>query len=211
VPGRCKEPLNSLQWLASKMPAYREESNGVISVALYTAAECKTIVGELRRLEGWKAALVRHAESEFNYQVLARPEVRSARTLNSPPTAKFHREFDARMNSVVKPLIQSHWRIDLADHSGTHLLRYGPGDHYVPHHDTGPGLDHRYLSIVCYLNDDFAGGQTSFPGLDYSVTPEAGKAIVFPSNYLHGSEPITSGEKFVIVSWVIGPNPVKWI
>jgi hypothetical protein len=192
------------------MPAYTEEAPGVISVALYTAAECKAIVQELRHLEGWMPAMVRRAETATNYEILTRPEVRSASTITSAGSAKFYREFDVRMNATVKPLIKRHWQIDLADHSGTHILKYGSGDHYIPHHDTGPGLDHRYLSIVCYLNDDFAGGQTSFPGLSYFVTPEAGKAIVFPSNYLHGSEPVTSGEKFVMVSWVIGPTAIKW-
>jgi 2-oxoglutarate-Fe(II)-dependent oxygenase superfamily protein len=193
------------------MLPYREESPGIVSVALYTAAESASIVKELRHLQGWQPALVRHARDAVNYEILTRPEMRSASTIVSAGSAKFHREFDARMNATLKPLIKQHWQIDLTKHSGTQILRYGPGDHYVPHHDTGPGLHHRYLSVVCYLNDDFTGGQTSFPGLDYAVAPESGKAIVFPSNYLHGSEPVTAGEKFVIVSWVNGPTPVNWI
>ena len=109
------------------------------------------------------------------------------------------------------PLVNQHWQVNLANHSGTHILKYGPADHYVPHLDTGPGFEDRYFSVVCYLNDDFSGGLTSFPGLDYAATPETGKAIVFPSNYLHCSEPVISGEKIVMVSWINGPTPVKWI
>jgi predicted 2-oxoglutarate/Fe(II)-dependent dioxygenase YbiX len=41
--------------------------------------------------------------------------------------------------------------------------------------------------------------------------PQAGQAILFPSNYLHGSEPVISGKKFVIVSWIDGPVPIKWL
>lgn len=197
--------------LAAKMIQYNEESRGVISVSLYDAAECKAIIEELKQLEGWTAALVRDAKDADDYEVLTRPDIRSASTLVSTDAEKFYRQFDARVDATLKPLCKQHWQIELASHSGTHVLRYGPADHYVPHLDTGPGFEDRYFSVVCYLNDDFTGGQTSFPGLNYSATPESGKAIVFPSNYLHCSEPVTTGEKFVVVSWINGPTPVNWI
>ena len=190
---------------------YQEESQGVISVQLYEAVECEQIVAELKALEGWAAAQVRDAKNADDYEVLIRPHVRSSSTLVTAEAEKFYRQFDARMNAKLKPLVKQHWRIDLANHSGTHVVRYGPADHYVPHQDTGPGLEDRYLSVVCYLNNDFSGGQTSFPGLNYAATPQSGKAIVFPSNYLHCSEPVTRGEKFVLVSWIRGPRPVNWI
>ncbi len=190
---------------------YREESPGVISMQLYETAECEQIVAELKTLEGWAAAQVRDAKDAEDYEVLTRRDVRSSSMLLTAEAEKFYRQFDARMDAKLKPLVKQHWRIDLTHHSGTHLVRYGAADHYVPHLDTGPGLEDRYLSVVCYLNDDFSGGQTSFPGLNYVATPHSGKAIVFPSNYLHCSEPVTSGEKFVLVSWINGPRPVSWI
>lgn len=193
------------------MLSYREESSGVISVALYTTSECAAIVAELKHLKDWMPARIRKAQDVGHYDILTRPEVRSASTLVCQESERFYREFDTRMNATLKPLIQEHWDIALKNHSGTHILKYAPGDHYVPHLDTGPDLEHRYFSIVCYLNDDFCGGQTSFPGRDYCVAPETGKAIVFPSNYLHGSQPVKDGEKFVLVSWINGPPPVKWI
>ncbi|MDX6614682.1 MAG: PKHD-type hydroxylase [Blastocatellia bacterium] len=193
------------------MLQYKEESPGLISTALYTAAQCAAIVGELRSLPNWVPALVREAQDADNYEIFRRSEVRSASTIVGPGSERIYQDFDARMNATLKPLIKHHWQIHLTKHSGTHILRYGPGDHYVSHLDTGPGFEDRYLSIVCYLNDDYVGGRTSFPGLDYAVLPQAGKAIVFPSNFLHGSEPLIEGEKFVVVSWVNGPTPVKWI
>jgi predicted 2-oxoglutarate/Fe(II)-dependent dioxygenase YbiX len=193
------------------MIPYREESPGVVSVCLYNRAECREIVERVKHSTDWTAARVREARDRINYESLTHPEVRSARILGSGEVEELYRQFDGRMNSMLKPLIKEIWKIDLANHSGTQFLRYGPADHYVPHQDTGPGFEHRYFSVVCYLNDDFAGGQTAFPGLHYVATPETGKAILFPSNYLHGSEPIVSGEKFVVVSWVKGPTSIKWI
>jgi len=193
------------------MIEYREESRGVISLRLYEVVECEAIVDEVKDLPQWTAALVRDARDASDYEVLTRSDVRSARTLGPSAAENIFREFDARMDSILKPLLKRHWGIDLTGHSGTHLLRYGPADHYVPHLDIGPGFEDRYFSVVCYLNDDFKGGRTSFPGLDFAAAPRAGKTIVFPSNYFHGSDPVISGEKFAIVTWINGPTPIKWI
>ena len=193
------------------MTRNEEESQGVVSLSLYDRAECEAILEQVRCLADWTTAQVREAKDKMAYESVTQPDVRSARILVSDETEELYRKFDSRMNSRLKPVIKKIWRIDLADHSGTQFLRYGPLDHYVPHQDSGPGLEHRYFSVVCYLNEDFTGGETVFPGLDFATTPETGKAIVFPSDYLHGSKPVISGEKFVLVSWIKGPIPINWI
>ena len=169
------------------------------------------IVERVKKLDGWDAALIREAQEGGSYDVVVRPDVRSASTLFYPAVEKLREEFELRIDSLVKPLIRKLWKLDLTTHSGTHLLKYEPTDHYSPHHDTGLGFDHRYFSVVCYLNDDFTGGRTLFPNLGHAVIPKAGRAIIFPSKYLHGSEPVISGQKFVLVSWIDGPVPIKWI
>src|SRR5260370_28461931 len=186
---------------------YREESPGVISMQLYETAECEQIVAELKRTEGWAADKVRDAKNAEDYEVLTRRDVRSSSMLLTAEAEKFYRQFDARMDAKLKPLVKQHWRIDLTHHSGTHLVRYGAADHYVPHLDTGPGLEDRYLSVVCYLNDDFSGGQTPFPGLNYVAPHHSGKPIFFPSNYYNSREPVTSVETFFLVLWRNAPTP----
>ena len=193
------------------MAEYCEESHTVVSVSLFQPADCQNIVERVRQLDGWELARVRETKSDGQSEALTQPEVRSARILVSDRASDLYARFEAALNAIVKPLIKNVWKVDLGEYSGTQILRYGPADHYVPHHDNGPGLEFRYLSVVCYLNDDFIGGETSFPGIDYTAKPETGKAIVFPSRFLHGSEPVVRGEKFVFVSWVRGPVPIKWI
>ncbi len=193
------------------MSSHKEESHGVVSLRLYEPAECDLIVESIKKLGGWNAALIREAEEGGNYNIVARSDVRSASTLNSPEVERLYDEFERKLDLLVKPLIRQLWKLDLRTHSGSHLLKYEAADHYQPHRDTGLGFDGRYFSVVCYLNDDFTGGRTLFPTLNYAVTPEAGMAIIFPSNYLHGSEPVIQGRKFVLVSWIDGPEPVKWI
>ena len=193
------------------MSSHSEESHGVVSLRLYEPSECSRIVEDIQKLDGWDAALIREAQEGGNYNIVARSDVRSASTLNSAAVERLVDEFEMKIDLLVKPLIRQLWKLDLRSISGTHLLKYEPADHYLPHQDTGLGFDCRYFSIVCYLNDDFTGGRTLFPTLNYAVTPQAGQAILFPSKYLHGSEPVISGQKFAIVSWIEGPVPIKWL
>jgi predicted 2-oxoglutarate/Fe(II)-dependent dioxygenase YbiX len=90
------------------------------------------------------------------------------------------------------------------------------GGHYIPHVDAETlykddiGLDmwektlDRDLSVVYFLNDDFAGGELIFPALDLIVAPQAGTLVCFPSdhNYVHGVNPVTSGRRYTIVTWM---------
>jgi hypothetical protein len=60
------------------------------------------------------------------------------------------------------------------------------------------------MSVVYFLNDDFAGGELVFPELDLIVKPEAGTLVCFPSdhNYVHGVNPVTSGHRYTVVTWM---------
>lgn len=92
------------------------------------------------------------------------------------------------------------------------LLRYRPGGHYSPHADAENwdavsrgwqrSID-RDFSILLYLNDDFEGGGLEFPNFGLRLTPRAGMLVGFPSDhrYVHSAEPITAGERFVMVCW----------
>lgn len=192
------------------MSSHKEEFQGVVSLRLYEPSECRLIVEGIQKLDGWDAALIREAH-EGNHHIVARSDVRSASTLNTPAVEGLYEEFEAKLDSLVKPLIRQLWKLECKTHAETHLVKYKAADHYLPHRDTGPGFEARYFSVVCYLNDDFIGGRTVFPTLNYAMTPKAGQAILFPSDYLHASEPVVSGQKFVMVSWIEGPVPIKWL
>ena len=59
------------------------------------------------------------------------------------------------------------------------------------------------LSLVLYLNDDYAGGETVFPELSLEVKPESGKVLLFPPNLCHMSKPISCGVKYIVRSEVL--------
>jgi predicted 2-oxoglutarate/Fe(II)-dependent dioxygenase YbiX len=85
------------------------------------------------------------------------------------------------------------------------LVRYRPGGFFYAHQD---GMDApsewRKRSFVLYLNDDFTGGETSFPALDAVVRPRTGHALTFPPYFAHRAEPVIAGEKYVFTFW-LGP------
>jgi prolyl 4-hydroxylase len=106
---------------------------------------------------------------------------------------------------------------------GLAILRYKVGgDQYHPHHDyfppQNPGSHKRMViggqrvsTLITYLNDVDAGGETFFPKIGLSVTPKKGSAIYFqycnaagqldPLAY-HGGKPIIAGEKWIMTKWM---------
>jgi hypothetical protein len=88
----------------------------------------------------------------------------------------------------------------------TVCMRYLPGNHFGPHTDT-PFRDQNgnvtKLSLVLYLNDDYSGGETSFPGIPLDVKPEVGKILLFAPDLLHLSKAILSGVKYIIRSEIL--------
>ena len=77
------------------------------------------------------------------------------------------------------------------------ISKYYTGSFMGPHTDEGPRA---YISGVLYLNDDYEGGEISFPNQDVEIKPSAGSMIIFPSiePYVHNPKIVTSGEKYMV-------------
>ena len=59
----------------------------------------------------------------------------------------------------------------------------------------------RFLSIICYLNDNFEGGETIFPHFNFKTKVETGSVLLFPCSwsYLHKGNPVKKGHaKYVL-------------
>ena len=102
------------------------------------------------------------------------------------------------------------------------ILHYAPGEEFKRHYDyfdsniqghlrelqTG---GQRVATFLVYLNDDFDGGETEFPRLDWRYKGRKGDAILFwnvdPSSVpdprtLHAGLPTTRGEKWLFSQWL---------
>ena len=85
------------------------------------------------------------------------------------------------------------------------IKRYRAGiGNFLDHVDAGDSISaRRFLVFFVYLNDVTEGGETEFPDLDLTISPECGKLLVFPSiwTFLHrGNIPI-SNDKYILGSY----------
>lgn len=91
------------------------------------------------------------------------------------------------------------------------MKRYQPGkaEQFQLHFDAVNHLAHRYLVMMWYLNDVTEGGETRFPQLDLSVTPKAGRLVVFPPYWMYQHEglPPISGDKYIISTYLLFTDP----
>lgn len=102
------------------------------------------------------------------------------------------------------------WKFDITNQNQTEYLKYEKDGHYVMHMDTSFSLrssQTRKLTVLAFLNDDFEGGKLYLctGSTRYYPPQEKGTVLVFPSFILHGVEPVTSGIRRSIVTWMSGP------
>lgn len=76
--------------------------------------------------------------------------------------------------------------------------------HYNPHTDVQGGMEHRQLSYVIALTDpdDYEGGELVFPELERELKPKKGTGVVFKSDILHGVQPVVSGSRYMLLSFM---------
>ncbi len=94
------------------------------------------------------------------------------------------------------------------------VLHYAPGQRYHEHSDALPNVapnQQRVLTFLVYLNDDYAGGETSFPRLGLQVRGRAGDGLLFRNatpdgrpdeRALHAGLPVTRGVKHLASRWI---------
>jgi len=81
------------------------------------------------------------------------------------------------------------------------ILKYEKAG-FLPEH-SDHGISSRTLSVVMYLNDDYVGGEISFPQVGVTIKPEAGSIIFFPSNFVftHQINEIKEGIRYALPNW----------
>ena len=81
-------------------------------------------------------------------------------------------------------------------------------DFFGPHRDNDAvRMGHRRIAISINLNDDYEGGELQFP--EYSLRGyrfPAGMAAVFGCGLLHQALPPTTGERFVLTTFLCDPE-----
>jgi prolyl 4-hydroxylase len=127
-------------------------------------------------------------------------------------------DFIARLDRRISELMN----LPVENGEGLQVLYYPTGAASAPHVDflqitneanraSIARSGQRVSTMVIYLNDVPAGGETSFPELGWNITPRLGNAVYFEYcdrqgfvdwRSLHAGEAVLNGEKWVASKWM---------
>lgn len=127
------------------------------------------------------------------------------------------------------PRLQDHFGVNLGGCEPPDFLIYKPADFFTPHADGGypsahgAGIRRRRITTVIFLNavsaapmdGTYGEGRLKFYGLlegehwercAFSLDPEPGLLIAFPSPMVHEVTPVSHGSRLTIVTWFFAPE-----
>jgi SM-20-related protein len=123
-----------------------------------------------------------------------------------------------------KSALETHFGLSLTDCEQPQFLRYESGDFFVRHQDGNTEqleFDHlriRRISLIVFLNDHavepaencYSGGALNLYDKDnmppdgpapFPLFGETGLLVAFVAETMHEVAPVTSGERFTIITW----------
>ena len=87
------------------------------------------------------------------------------------------------------------------------IYKYEQSDFISAHYDSEERFSNGNISnytAILYLNEDFNGGETFFPELEFSIKPKTGSLLLFEHHILHEAQVVNSGCKMIFRSnWLI--------
>jgi len=132
-------------------------------------------------------------------------------TLSEDP---FIDRLDRRISALMN------WPLEYGE--GLQVVHYNVGGEFLSHFDFYPPKDpgsaahfvlggQRVATLIVYLNDVEAGGETAFTETAMSFTPRKGQALYFryfnnigqldPMSQ-HSGQPVVAGEKWIVTKWM---------
>jgi len=168
---------------------------------------CAELIAEAERLDRWKRATMN--AKDFSYKGAARSN--DTCVVDHRVHADW-RAWEERLSQVFHSCVYAYKslnpHLNVREDTYVQILRYQPGQHYKLHVDNISGhmtWGARQLSAVCFLNDDYEGGQLEFPRQKRKIAPKAGRLVLFPSNFCfpHEAHDVLRGVKYTAVTWFV--------
>lgn len=167
--------------------------------------------------------LVEHASKKLLPSTIVDPQSGETRVIGHRSSEGTY--FQRGENELVQKLERRiselmNWPIERGE--GIQVLNYKVGAEYKAHFDYFPPEDpgshvhmvqggQRVSTLVMYLNDVSAGGETVFPTVGLGIVPQRGSAAYFsygnslgqvdPAT-LHAGAPVREGEKWIATKWM---------
>ncbi len=173
--------------------AFAELAPAIVAARAFSAEEAAVVCAIAAETPGWSAAVI-NADSAVDRAI------RDAEVLHAHANPRLTGMCHQRLLAITSE------RASAMAPEGVlgemQFVRYGAGGGYVDHRDSPPtGVTSRVLSLVCYLNDDFTGGATTFAESGLRVQPQSGLVVAFAPHLLHAAEPVIAGTKYAITAW----------
>jgi predicted 2-oxoglutarate/Fe(II)-dependent dioxygenase YbiX len=173
--------------------AFDELAPAIVAARAFSPDEAAVLRAIAEETPGWSAAVI-------NADDAVDPAVRDAEVLHAHANPRLTGMCHQRLLAITSE------RASVMAPEGVlgemQFVRYAAGGGYVEHRDTpSDGGTTRVLSLVCYLNDDFDGGATTFAESGVRVRPQSGLVVAFAPQLLHAAEPVIAGTKYAITAW----------
>lgn len=149
---------------------------------------------------------------------MQRSKIGASREINEIRTSSgmFFQENENNTINKIEKRVAAIMNIPIEHGDGIQILNYTPGQEYKAHFDyfsptSKSAKNNRISTLVMYLNNVEQGGETFFPKLNFSVSPQKGMAVYFEYFYtdqhinertLHGGAPVITGEKWIATQWM---------
>jgi hypothetical protein len=160
--------------------------------------ECQQVIDYSERLGGYSHSKIIGKEGEATVD-----DTRTSYSINLP--------YDAiPLFTEIRGRVASFLNVPDSHIEGLQCVRYSEGQQFAPHLDSNDRLNRKH-TILVYLNDDFAGGETYFPELLLKIAPVKGKALYFQNEdedgcaipfSIHAGLRLKSGVKYACNIWV---------
>lgn len=137
-------------------------------------------------------------------------EQRKRRRDHTVEDGQLLRELTSHIGRRVMPELRKAFAYQASGFEGFKIGCYeaADGGFFDAHRDNlSPTTAHRRFALTLNLNDEYEGGELCFPeyGPD-RYRPEPGEALVFSGSHLHEVQPVTRGRRFVLLSFLFGPE-----
>ncbi|AZU65010.1 2OG-Fe(II) oxygenase [Neobacillus mesonae] len=151
---------------------------------------------------------------EMSKERLHRSKIGGTRDTNELRTSSsmFFQDGENEMIARIEKRISQIMNIPIEHGEGIQVLNYKIDQEYKAHFDFFSNSNNpRISTLVMYLNDVEQGGETYFPKLNFSVSPQKGMAVYFEYFYnnqtlndltLHGGAPVIIGDKWAATQWM---------
>ncbi|WP_251358451.1 2OG-Fe(II) oxygenase [Kangiella sp. TOML190] len=179
---------------------------GVLMIQPFLSdAFCDELISKINAEQKFKATIQDVKDVERNIESKTRNnEISSLGSLSD--------DLETLVNNFFKDEFINYYKKNISSFEKPQALIYSKGGFYDYHADSENWDKHqkqwvksanRDYSLLIYLNDDFDGGELTFPNFQMRLKPRKGMLLCFPSDhrYLHKAELTTQGHRYVIVSW----------